>query len=617
MMHLLLASIAAQALSGFLGRRVSTAFMILGAAGGLVAVASGESLALVREWTLPIGRISLALDAIGRIFLVPILAIPALGSVYGLGYWNKPSDRRLRLFYGIMPAAMAIVVLARDSVLFLMAWEAMALSAFFLVGTEDEEAPVRQASWVYLIAAHCGTLVLIALFTLMRALTGSTALGPMGGEMKSVVFVLAVVGFGLKAGLMPFHVWLPGAHANAPSHVSAVLSGVMIKMGVYGIVRIGSYLPAPPSWWGGLLLGAGAVSGVAGLAWAMGQRDFKRLLAYSSIENVGIIFLGLGLAMLGRAHARPEWIALGLGGALFHVWNHSIFKPLLFFGAGAVHHGTNTREIDHLGGLAKRMPWTAGAALVGAIAICGLPPFNGFAGEVLLYVGLFRSGSGAAFAAPVLAMIGALAVACFVKAGGAVFLGSARTPAAEQAHEAPASMTAPMLLLAAACVVLGLAPALAAGVLDRAVAEWGGGGAIGSLVPLRWVGAASAAVAAVCVAGFFALRRSPATVGTWDCGYLAPTARIQYTGSSSSQSLIDLFRWMLWPRRHAPRATELFAHKTGYKSLLPDLVLDRILIPMFQLADRAFPWIRKLQQGRVQLYLLYVLVAAVLLLLLG
>ena len=283
----------------------------------------------------------------------------------------------------------------------------------------------------------------------------------------TAIFVLALVGFGLKAGIMPLHVWLPGAHANAPSHVSAIMSGVMIKMGIYGLVRVLVLLPTPPLAWGYVLLGLGVVSGVLGVAFAVGQHDLKRLLAYHSIENIGIIVIGLGLALIGRTLDRADWIVLGLGGALLHVWNHALFKSLLFLSAGSVIHATGTREIDRLGGLAKAMPRTSLAFLVGAVAICGLPPLNGFVSELLIYLGLFGTlgiGEGgacpmAAFAAPALALIGGLAVACFVKVFGVVFLGTARSEDARHAHESAWSMLGPMGVLMGCCLFIGLFPA--------------------------------------------------------------------------------------------------------------------------------------------------------------
>lgn len=614
------------------GEALSVAFAVAGAALGLFAAAQvlavGPGPGLDLPWSLPGGRLRVQVDALSAFFLVPIFLMAGLGSVYGLGYWpaaGRPeSAARLRAFYGLLPAAMAVLVSARNALLFLCAWEVMALAAYFLVATEDESAEVREAAWFYLVATHAGTLLLMAGFGVLRAATSSfdlptaVALGP---GPANAVFLLALAGFGLKAGVMPLHVWLPGAHANAPSHVSAMLSGVMIKMGIYGLLRVTGMLPAPPAWWGWLVLGLGAASGVLGVAYAIGQHDLKRLLAYHSVENIGIIVLGIGLALLGRSAERPEWVALGLGGALLHVWNHGLFKSLLFLGAGSVIHAAKTREIDRLGGLAKRMPATAVAFAVGAVAICGLPPLNGFVSEFLIYLGLFRTAVGepvpwvaAAFGAPALALIGALAVACFVKAFGAVFLGEPRTAAGQGAAESPATMLAPLAILAGLCLAIGLFPWAVAPALDRAGAAWTGTGppSVATLAPLGAVGALSLGLVALLAAGFLALRRRlrhrpPVRAVTWDCGYAAPTARMQYTASSFGQLLVGLFAPALRPAVHAPRLTAPFPGRASFESHVPDAVLDRALLPLFRDSADLLGRLRVLQQGRVQAYVAYIL----------
>ncbi|HMC88640.1 MAG TPA: proton-conducting transporter membrane subunit, partial [Gemmataceae bacterium] len=388
--------------SSMSGQWLTTLLAVLGAGLGLCGVgtfwAAGDSQPIVLPWPIPGAEFSVAMDGLAAIFLVPIFLISLLGNVYGLSYWKQAdhpgNGRKLRLFYGTLTGGMALLVIARNSILFLFGWEIMALSAFFLVTTEDHEKEVRETGWIYLVATHLATLCLFALFALLRAATGSFALEPLEAasltpRMATMIFVLALVGFGLKAGIMPLHVWLPSSHAIAPSHVSAIMSGVIIKMGIYGLVRVTSLLPNPPPEWGGVVLGLGVTSGALGVAFAIGQHDLKRLLAYHSVENIGIILMGLGLALLGRALGRADWVILGLSGALLHVWNHALFKALLFLSAGSVIHAVHTRAIDHLGGLAKSMPWTALSFLVGAVAICGLPPLNGFVSEFLIYLGLF------------------------------------------------------------------------------------------------------------------------------------------------------------------------------------------------------------------------------------
>jgi len=357
----------------------------------------------------------------------------------------------------------------------------------------------------------------------------------------------------------------------------------------------------------------------------------KRLLAYHSIENVGIIVMGLGLALIGRSAGRPDLVVLGAAGGLLHVWNHALFKALLFLGAGSVIHATHTREIDHLGGLSRRMPYTAACFLVGAVAICGLPPLNGFVSELLVYLGLFDALSpergpsciGAALAAPALALIGALAVACFVKVCGAVFLGTPRSAHAEDAHESTASMIAPMGVLVACCCAIGLAPVWVAPLLGQAVSAWDkglpdAGADLAARAPLGWVSVMGLALVAALLLGGGLLRwlvRGGAAGATWGCGYVAPTPRMQYTSSSFAQMLVGLFAWVLRPRARRPAVVGLFPRPTGFHSDVPDTVLDGAVLPAFRLGAWLLSWLRVVQLGSIQAYLLYIFLALLALLL--
>ncbi|MEI8242659.1 MAG: proton-conducting transporter membrane subunit [bacterium] len=634
------------------GQRFAAVSLIMGSLAGLSGVGmAGVAPApafLETPWLLPAGSFSVSMDAVSAVFLVPVLVLPALGAIYGLGYWpqrqHPANGRKLSFAYGMLAGAMALVTIARDGILFLIAWEIMALAAFFVATTEDREPAVRQAGWVYLVATHVGTLCLVALFALWQRTTGSFSWAPLSSAavaqhpgVATALFLLALIGFGCKAGIMPLHVWLPGAHANAPSHVSAVMSGVMLKMGVYGIVRVAGWLPVVPSWWGCLLLGVGALTALLGILFAIAQRDIKRLLAYSSIENIGIMVLGIGLALLGRTIGRADLVWLGLAGCLFHVWNHALFKGLLFLAAGAVVHATGTRDIERLGGLVKRMPRTAALFLLGAVAICALPPLNGFVSEWLLYLGFFRAAGAAGgsswpmagFGAVALAMTGALAAACFCKVFGAVFLGEARSPATAGAHDPDLRLTVPMAVLAAGCLLAGVLPACAVPMIDRAVQAWTGApvlaaGAVSwcEIAPLAWISWLSALLLAAVlgVAGLLlpAVRRAmPRRAGTWDCGYARPTARMQYTGSSFGQSLTELFAWVLGPRAQRPRILALFPRVRGFEQTVPDAILDRLATPVFQSSERMLMQLRFLQQGRIQVYVVYFLAAVLVLLLLG
>jgi hydrogenase-4 component B len=625
----------------------------------------------VVPWLLPGAEFHVAIDGLSAVFLMPIFLISMLGSIFGVGYWaqteHPENGRKLRLFYGILTACMALTVIARNGILFLFGWELFALSAFFLVTTEEHKQDVRQAGWLYLAATHLAALCLFALFALLYAASGSFTLVALAPEaltpgMATAIFVLALAGFGLKAGIIPLHVWLPSAHAAAPSHVSAIMSGVLIKMGIYGSMRVTSLLPNPPLEWGCVVLGLGVVSGVLGVACAVAQHDLKRLLAYHSIENIGIIVMGLGLALIGRSLGRDDWIILGLAGGLLHVWNHALFKALLFLSAGSVIHATHTREIDHLGGLAKTMPWTALGFLVGAVAICGLPPLNGFVSEFLIYLGLFATlgyqegpsvtrtaVTAVAFAAPALALVGTLAVACFVKVYGAVFLGTARTKRAKNACESPPSMLGPMGVLVACCFLIGLFPLLIVPIFSRAISDWApnihdAGARLVTLARFDWITAVGLLLIAALLLGgaalWMRLRHSVVASGeTWGCGYAAPTPRMQYSSSSFAQLLVGLFAWALRPSRHLPEIapsrsqTEfgneaefgnelefgnqvtLFPQQTSFHSETPDAMLDQAVLPAFRFGAWLFSWFRVFQQGSIQTYLLYIFVALIALLL--
>ena len=617
---------------------------ILGLVGVVLFLLEDGAPALSLPWSIPGGAFSVALDGLGAVFLVPVFVVSGLGAVYGLGYWRQsehPEDgRRLRAAYGLLTGSMVLLLVARSSVLFLMGWETMALAAYFLVAIDHRQASVRQAAWVYLVATHIGTAALFALFVWMRDVSGTfewTAIpDSSGGGPASAIFILAVCGFGLKAGILPFHVWLPSAHASAPSHVSGLLSGVMIKMGVYGIIRISGYLPHPPLWWGALLLGMGVVSGIVGVASAIGQRDLKRMLAYSSIENVGIITSGIGLALLGRALGAQEWVALGLGGALLHVANHSLFKSLLFLSAGSIIHATHTRAIDELGGLARSMPLTFLGFLAGSWAVCGLPLMNGFPGELLLYVGFFKAAMAeslaprflASLAIAGLALTGALAVACFVRALGAVFLGTGRSERTSRTKEAPASMTGVLMILASACLALGVAPLAASPLMDRAVRVWAPEvqTTTSALVPLGDVGLllpGVAVAAAISSLLLFRLSRTSAAreaappepvIGTWDCGYADPSSpRLQYTASSLGEMLAGIFRWAIRLEERRPRLRGPFPSRERYGTEPTEPFLADCLVPFCtRWADRCSR-LRILQRGNLQIYLVYILVTLVLL----
>jgi hydrogenase-4 component B len=649
--YCLVGSVVLLAASGvpgvFVGRRSSgaqtlatamvVAGSVLGIATAFAALTVGAGVSIRLRGPLPDLALHFRLDPLGAFFLAPICLIGALGSIYGMSYWRQEhhprTGQKLRFCYGLLIASMALVVLAADSIAFLFSWEVMALSAFFLVSIEEYKKESRAAGWLYLVSTHVSTLALFALFALLRVACGSFEFrtlepGRAGLGLRTAIFLTALFAFGFKAGMMPFHFWLPSAHANAPSHISAILSSVLLKMGIYGLLRTLLLLPIPPLSWGALVLLLGTLSAVLGVLFALGQHDLKRLLAYHSIENIGIILMGLGLAMIGQARNRPDWIVLGLAGCLLHVWNHALFKSLLFLAAGSAIHSARTREIDLMGGLGKSMPKTALLFFLGAVAICGLPPLNGFVSELFIYLGLFRSldgAPGAALAAPALALVGALAVACFVKAFGAVFLGVPRRDSMRRMHEVPLTMTIPMALLAALCVVIGLLPSLVVQPLQAAIHLWTPmlkqAPGLDALAPLAALTSISLSLAGILLIVFLLCRLSLAhrferRSVTWDCGYARPSARIQYTASSFAKTLVEIFRPVLRPRSHEPRILTPFPSASNFESHVDDVVLDGLLAPLWRRFKSHLGRLRVLQQGSVQTYLVYIFIILSLLLLL-
>ncbi len=566
----------------------------------------------------------LRLDGLSAFFLVPVAVIGGAGAVYACGYWSErehpESARRGRAWWSTLMLCMGLVLVCSNGLHFLMAWEAFALSAYFLITLERDRRETRAAGWLYLAASHAGTLALFGFFSLLASRTGSWDLGAWRDRTElAPLFWLALAGFGVKAGMFPVHVWLPSAHANAPSHVSAMMSGVAIKMGLYGVLRFGSWLPLPPGT-GWVILSLGAASAVLGASFALVQNDLKRLLAYCSVENMGVILIGLGAAILGAASADAGWGRLALAGALFHTWSHALFKSLLFFGAGSVLHATGTREMSRMGGLWRSMPWTAGLFGFGAAAVSALPPLNGFVSEWLIYLGLFEaaSGTGPVAAATVPAILalgvtGALALAAFVKASAVVFLGAPRTrpPAHAHAHECCGWMRGPMVFLAAACLLPALAPAAVWRLLRPAVAAWNPAwSAVEPPADLLALGGRQLALAILAALAAILLWRRAWRNGlrrglTWDCGYAAPTARMQYTGGSFAAIVLGWLRWVLQPERTLRWPRGPFPIGASRMERVPETVLERILIPLGDVVLEASAWVRRRQQGRLSDYILY------------
>ena len=607
-----------------------------------VILSSGQVLSATFPWSMPGGCFELVLDPLSAFFLVPVVFLGPLFAFYGGSYLRKNIGHRWShgvhwFFFNLLTAGMILVLLAHNGLLFMFAWEVMSLAPFFLVLFHDRERSARHAAWVYLVAGHLGGILLL-LFFLLLGTSGHSLdfssfhpylLSPM---FRHLLFGLAFLGFGVKAGIFPVHVWLPEAHPAAPSHVSAYMSGVMIKMGIYGILRSIQLLGGPVFSWSLALVLVGVVSGILGVLFALAQHDLKRLLAYHSVENIGIILLGLGVGMIGISQGQPAVAIFGLAGGLLHVLNHSLFKGMLFLGAGSIQHQCSTLEIDKLGGLKKRMPKTAFCFLIGSAAICGLPPLNGFISEFLIYSGAVQGQTtmAAVTAWPLLltfaglALIGGLAAACFVKAYGIIFLGSPRSAYAAEAGETGAFMYLPMLLLATLCIGIGLtAPFFLQ--LVRAP--------LGVLLPasmtmapftamagrLRMISFVAAGVlflgCALALVRYFLLRNRTVRRGpTWGCGYLHPNTRMQYTASSFARPITLFFDAILRSRVEGAVPEKPMVSPITLHTSTPDPLTRFFFTPLFIGISNLLGVLRWMQHGRVQLYILYIVTTLFLLL---
>jgi len=590
----------------------------------------------------PFNELSLGLDPLSAFFLLTIACVSLASGVFGCGYLNGQNTKKNPnvhySFYLFLMVSLFVVVTAKNVFLFLTAWELMTFFAYFLLTFYDEKKSVREAGGLYLIATHCGTFCLMVMFILMGYAAGSMdfdrmALTHYSPLMTGVFFALGLIGFGVKAGFFPLHIWLPYAHPAAPSHISGLFSGIMIKTGIYGLLRIIFILKDIPEWCGPAMLGIGAVSGVLGVLYALGQHEIKRLLAYHSIENIGIIVLGIGMGLLGSAYHQKSIALAGYGGALLHVLNHAIFKCLLFLSAGSVIRSTGTGEIDEMGGLLKYLPFTGHFFLIGSLAICGLPLLNGFVSEWLVYRSFFEGilhlnkwGITLAVTSLVsLALIGGLAAACFAKAFSVIFLGHNRSPRQEAYKENPWMMTCPMAFLAALCVWIGLFPKTLVGfsltnaqfitALELAPGETGA-----ILQPI--LSANKVLFLFLVVLGFltlyrnFLLRRHPRGLSeTWSCGYSWPSPRMQYSAASFADPILRLFKSVVHFEVHPARAGHYFPVRLDLFSKVVDVPDRFIFRPIYVILRKFSKWMLKFQSGHIPQYLFYIFIALVALLL--
>jgi len=628
----------------------NTALFPLGAACGLAlawvaAAGIGEPPQIL---TLPLGLpdlpVHLRLDALARFFLLLLGAASSGISIYYAGYFRREHGSGpglLCLQYHLFLASMGFLLLADDAYAFMVGWETMALSSYFLVTAQHDVPETRQAGFLYLLMAHVGAIAILLSFGVMQGGSWQFTFDAMRGAQlaparAAAAFLLALLGFGGKAGLVPLHVWLPEAHPAAPSPVSALLSGVMLKTAVYGMLRVTFDLLGAPIWWWGLVpLAIGLFSAVYGAVFAAVQTDMKRLLAYSSIENLGIIFSALGLALVFRGVGMDALAALALVALLYHSLNHAFIKSLLFLGTGAVLHSTGERNLGRLGGLIHRMPWVAWLTLIGALAMAGLPPLNGFVSEwLLLQAFLFAHEVPRSFVnmllplgAGVLALAAALAGYVMVKFYGVIFLGQPRESALERAHDAGVFERLGLLWLALGCLALGLLPAHLVGLL-RVVVEQFSGSALPQqtapwwlLVPLPGRRASYSglvfftAITAVVIVTLLAVRhfyhRRVRRVPAWDCGFGGLNARMQDTAEGFGQPIRHIFGSFFAMQRDLPSP---FDRSPQYRVTVGDRIWRGLYLPLEALVQRIANAVAWLQQGRIATYLLYSFVTLVTLL---
>jgi formate hydrogenlyase subunit 3/multisubunit Na+/H+ antiporter MnhD subunit len=544
----------------------------LGVAATVFLVSRSPATAIVWPVGLPWLDANLRLDALSAYFIAVVNFVAAAVSVFGWGYATHDDEpKRVRPFYSVFIAACNFVLLADDAFVFLLSWEFISLSSWFLIMANHRQVGTPRAALVYLVMASFGTLVLLFAFGLLSSPAGSYGFEamrahPAAGALASVAMLLALVGAGSKAGLVPLHVWLPLAHPAAPSHVSALLSGVMTKVAIYGLVRIVFDLIGNPQWWWGeIVLLIGGISAVLGVLYALMQHDLKTLLAYHTVENIGIITIGLGLALLFQSNGLHGLATLSLTAALLHVFNHALFKSLLFCGAGAIVVATGERDLERLGGLIRGMPLTGLCFLVGCVAISGLPPLNGFVSEWLTFQAIFSSAAltedvlrlVVPMVGAMLALSAALAAACFVKVFGIAFLGRPRSPAAKNAFEQGGAIVAGLAVMAVVCVAFGVLPGLAVALVEPATKALVGGelpAHAGGWIRFRPLADESISysglavlVLVVAIAGGTAAafgrfgRRGFRRSAPWDCGFPDADPATQYTASSFAQPIRRVF----------------------------------------------------------------------------
>lgn len=610
------------------------AALLAGVAAALPVLLSDHRVAVDLFWLSPF-PFELAIDRLGAFFLLLIcgVSIPVVG--YCTSYIGRHyHGTRQRLFWMLLPLfllSMVLVVTANTAFAFLFSWELMTLFSAALVMIDGCDGERRRNLFIYLLMMHAGAAAVFGAFLGFLPHTSALDFASLRASAhlltpaaRAVIFLLAFIGFGTKAGIVPLHLWLPKAHPIAPSPVSALMSGIMLKTAVYGFIRVTfDTLGGGPAWWGYLALAAGALSALLGVLYALNERDLKRLLAYSSVENIGIIYLGLGASLILNAQQSPQWAALALTGALLHAMNHAFFKTLLFLGAGAISDATHTLDLDKLGGLFRNMRVTGSIFLVACCSIVGLPLFNGFASEWLIFRSFIGGGElpGVTAAvilllmAGVLALVGGLAASCFAQLYSVAFLGRPRSDEAAGAHEVPRAMQAGMALLAAGCIAIGVLPGIFLGPLGRIAQQFIPGSSAASFALdlldfTPWV----AAFVAVAAAVWLLIPRITRVTSTWACGMPGLDCRMQYTATALSKPTRKVFAAAYKPDRTVkilPADQPCFPASISYRSVRTTSFERSLYRPAVDTIISAAKRLRLMQTGNIQVYLLYMFLALV------
>lgn len=611
--------------------------MVLCLIPSLKVLFSGEVITQSVNLVSIFGPVTFTIDALSAFFIMIISVMGFVASLYANGYMKPYLFKGMNvsshcIFFTLLISSMLGVVTIQNALFFLIAWEIMSLSSFFLVIFEDDKKEVLSAGIKYLIYMHISVIFIILTFALLSIKSGSFDFSAFRAVLENntafanLIFIIAFIGFGTKAGFVPFHNWLPQAHPAAPSHVSAIMSGVMIKTGIYGILRVLSLIVLPSTVISYFVLLISVITALYGILYAITQRDFKKLLAYSSVENIGIMGIGIGTGMLGLAYNCLLVAVLGFTGGLLHMLNHSIFKQLMFFAAGSVYKQTHTKNIEVLGGLIKSMPFTAVLCLIGSVAICGLPPFNGFISEFLIYFGMLKGvtvnnlGLLLTFVLSIaaLALVGTMAILCFTKAYSIIFLGLPRSEKAEQVqNDVSYSMIISMVILSVLALAIGLFPQYALNLILVPAGMF-----VRNIQISFFVTGLMQNISVICL-GFivfltmlivmkFSANRKSIKHCTWGCGYDKPNNHIQYTASSYASPFLSMLTPLFKKIFDIKKPKELFPKDAHFNLQIEDVEEAYFLTPVVRNIEKFLSKFERIQNGNIQQYILYGLIFLIL-----